>query len=295
MWLIWTDLNLDKEIKDNLCQLIAKIPHAVVVGAEQSTTANFRSLNGIADTTHSTYGLDEVFIADNKELFIDYDHASRTRLLVETLLDADDALSKSFAETTQAHAARTIGQSNVNQFKMEIFCPEHHVEWQYFTPVTADRGRDSGRLTHFHNEDFCINSGLSIAYHLHATSRQLVDTNRFNSPDKVPHCRSNYSESDQDNNGPTGRFLRDRANAEALKLNRYSAHNLLQKQQEEAQQLLSHDASEREIKQLALKQREEAEQLAIEMKTETKEMTRSLMMTDEEEGNRKHYSPRDFQ
>mmetsp|Transcript_27363 Transcript_27363/g.75440 ORF Transcript_27363/g.75440 Transcript_27363/m.75440 type:complete len:1063 (+) Transcript_27363:49-3237(+) len=192
LWIIWTDTSLNGAELERMIQLVARVPNAVLMTRDSTAataagpSSDFRSLVGIPESDVKRHLLE-----GNAKLLMDYYRASQSRLLVETRLDADDAVTRTFVESIQSHAARTIGQQVDNEKRIQVFCPEHHVEWRYYKP--NDEENEDGWLIHFENKQICINSGLSIAYHLSASQQQLqfFDTasqSYNNVQQKIPMC-----------------------------------------------------------------------------------------------------------
>uniref|UniRef100_A0A7S2V9E6 Uncharacterized protein n=1 Tax=Entomoneis paludosa TaxID=265537 RepID=A0A7S2V9E6_9STRA len=165
LWIVWTDSSIRGKVRYEMLEAASSIPNVVVLGAEQQQDTDFRHLNGLEKDQ-----LVEVYITGNQQMLMDYHEAAKTRLLVETNLDADDAFSKNFVESVQSQAVDTIGQSK-NEKQLEVLCPERHLEWRYYKPDDEEHWK--GHLIQFHNKDVCINSGLSIGYHVQASAVQL--------------------------------------------------------------------------------------------------------------------------
>eukprot|EP00523_Entomoneis_sp_CCMP467_P022851 CAMPEP_0168834304 /NCGR_PEP_ID=MMETSP0727-20121128/3514_1 /TAXON_ID=265536 /ORGANISM="Amphiprora sp., Strain CCMP467" /LENGTH=701 /DNA_ID=CAMNT_0008887635 /DNA_START=14 /DNA_END=2119 /DNA_ORIENTATION=+ len=175
LWIIWTDSNFRGPIAKQLIQEVKQVPNTVLLGLndddyqdemlDHKVERDFRSLHGIA-----LNNLPDILLAGQRNLLLDYYTASQRRLLVETRLETGDALSRNFVESVQSHAASTVSRSN-NPKQLEVFCPEDHMEWQYYRNnrvVTAHHGQ----LLQYHN-NYCLHSGRSVVYNHQATARQL--------------------------------------------------------------------------------------------------------------------------
>ncbi|KAL7558368.1 hypothetical protein ACA910_007057 [Epithemia clementina (nom. ined.)] len=176
LWIIWTDPNLDFNLRQALLQLVADWPQVLVVASYHNEQArNLRTLYGFetveAMRPHIWYG--------NVDLLTSYFEASQSHVLVETDLDADDALAQTFVETAQAQAATSVGHDfRPAATHSETYCPEYHAEWRFFADDNNHDTNDNhnapeGQLVHYHNQNFCIKSGLTIAYHVQAQARRL--------------------------------------------------------------------------------------------------------------------------
>eukprot|EP00522_Entomoneis_paludosa_P011427 CAMPEP_0172450414 /NCGR_PEP_ID=MMETSP1065-20121228/8755_1 /TAXON_ID=265537 /ORGANISM="Amphiprora paludosa, Strain CCMP125" /LENGTH=1261 /DNA_ID=CAMNT_0013202195 /DNA_START=111 /DNA_END=3896 /DNA_ORIENTATION=+ len=308
LWIIWTDPNLNGPVLDSIIQIVSRIPNAVLMARDSADSqgsraaiTDFRSLYNIPESDVSRHILE-----GNAKLVIDYHIASQSRLLVETRLDADDAVARNFVESVQNHAARTIGQQVDNEQRIQMFCPEHHVEWRYYKP--QDEEYEQGHLIHFHNKQICINSGLSVAYHLHATHKQLkfLDSSNQsynNVQQKLPMCdgggASHLRGGSKASNDEAElvaqhkglvRDMMERHQREAAQLQAAAAAVSVssepqeftedQEQSEEDQESLNNiggaTPAEVAMQKLALKQKQEAEDLSQRLENEVQELQSRL-------------------
>jgi hypothetical protein len=172
LWLIWTDPKLGSDFKQELLKQVSPFPNVVVLGSRHDRELDFRELNGM-----SQEDLDDAIFYGSKDLLLEYLEAAQTRVLIETRLDADDALNKDYLLAIQEQTADTVGKSEAKD-DFRIMCPEHHTEWRYYKP--NEPGHEDGHLVHYHNPTFCINSGLSIGYQTEASSRHLEHKQQCN-------------------------------------------------------------------------------------------------------------------
>eukprot|EP00522_Entomoneis_paludosa_P009371 CAMPEP_0172440204 /NCGR_PEP_ID=MMETSP1065-20121228/917_1 /TAXON_ID=265537 /ORGANISM="Amphiprora paludosa, Strain CCMP125" /LENGTH=427 /DNA_ID=CAMNT_0013188989 /DNA_START=18 /DNA_END=1301 /DNA_ORIENTATION=+ len=167
LWMMYVDPNLNPEFKGHLLSLVENIPNIVVMAHHRVEKEDFRSLHGMDLNTVGDH-----ILAGDARLLIDYYRAAQSHVLIETRLDADDALSHHFAESMQGQAASTIGLST-DTMDYRVYCAENHIEWRYYPPneTTGD-----SYVVHYHNPEFCVNSGLTIGYQLDARERHLIHT-----------------------------------------------------------------------------------------------------------------------
>ena len=159
LWMIWTDPELNQELLQGLKDATRDFHNVIVVGNNDIHNQDFRqSINGLMVTTTTatptattTTGnpvnrngedsprqhLDSVVVSSSimhgsKELLWDYYQASQTRILVETRLDADDALTGNFLETIQNEANTSISQTDKTDFR--VWCADQYVDWRYYSP-----------------------------------------------------------------------------------------------------------------------------------------------------------------
>ncbi|KAL7558370.1 hypothetical protein ACA910_007059 [Epithemia clementina (nom. ined.)] len=187
MWLIWTDPSLEGPVREEFMALVSDIPNVLVLGAYNEQEGNLRTFYG-----YDFADISRVVLSGNVNLLNAYHEASLSHVLVETDLDADDAFSKTFIEAAQAQAASTVGHDFRPSAKhSETFCPEYHAEWRFYTKSNSDENHKSGELVHFHDRNFCINSGMTIVYNLDADARRLSPCNNHEEgmccPDYATH------------------------------------------------------------------------------------------------------------
>lgn len=186
LWILWTDPNLNAEIRRELLEAASKFRNAVVLGTGKGKYLDFRSMNnGI-----SLPDLHQFLMAGDFRILLDYHKASQTRLLLESHLDAGDAFSKHFIESVQAQAAVTVGRSQQHSKKMEIFCPEDHMEWSFYHPPSGAEKQALGYLMHFHGKNFCVGTGFTVAYNIDASSRQLLAMENKSPAHAMNLCRN---------------------------------------------------------------------------------------------------------
>mmetsp|Transcript_18116 Transcript_18116/g.39284 ORF Transcript_18116/g.39284 Transcript_18116/m.39284 type:complete len:1006 (-) Transcript_18116:293-3310(-) len=207
LWIIWTDPELEECIKTEMMASIEGVSNSVVVlGAHARPHSDLRGLYGLfgEEELQQEDGLTdwirkEVLVAGAAEPLVDYLQAAKTRLLIETNLDSDDALSKNYVESVQQQAVGAMGVQKVtktieshNQLaaakeaaRVEVLCPERHLEWRYYKP--SDEGHLKGHLMQFlsgnENRDSCgIHSGTSTVYHVNATAGDLEGVKEMTLP-----------------------------------------------------------------------------------------------------------------
>ncbi|KAL7558376.1 hypothetical protein ACA910_007064 [Epithemia clementina (nom. ined.)] len=183
LWLIWTDPHLEPHLMKDLIALVSHIPNVLVLAAyHNEQESNLRTLYG-----HELKEWQRVVRSGDLGLLSAYYKASQSHILVETDLDADDALSQTFVEAAQAQAARTVGHDfRPASQHSETYCPKFHAEWRFFADVAnGESGKNAaadyyyGQLVHFHDRNFCIQSGMTIVYHLQAQARRLSLCSHF--------------------------------------------------------------------------------------------------------------------
>lgn len=159
LWMIWTDPELNESIRNTLVDLVQDLPNVLVVANEAVKDTTLRDLYG-----HTMTSLASSIIHGDATLLANYRAASQSHVLLETQLDADDALSGTFVDLVQTQAAEKLGQYVNHKESMEIICPFKHMEFRDF----------DFRLIDYQNTDFCIGSGTTTILHLEGNTRQLT-------------------------------------------------------------------------------------------------------------------------
>ena len=171
LWLIWTDAKIDEAVCQKLLDSVSRLPNVVVLAMEREADSNLRNLYG-----HSWESIKSSVLSGDSNLLAEYYKASHFHVLLETSLDADDAISEAFIESVQGEAAYTIGHNEEQLDMMEVYCPEIHAEWSYFPGDNSMvQDQSEGRnLVHIHDENDLVESGLTVAYHVEASARRLA-------------------------------------------------------------------------------------------------------------------------
>lgn len=168
LWIVRTDPDLHAATLEQLKRLIATMPNAVLVASNQNPEG-FRGA-AMDDIT------DQSLLVGDLQLVRSYHRASETRRLLETRLDADDALHLHFAETMQDTARQQLRRGWV------VWCAERHVEWHYVSPW------NSGTLLGVES-NMCVTPGLTYGYMPGTTRSHITIRNNHNLLHKrLPAC-----------------------------------------------------------------------------------------------------------
>lgn len=144
LWIIRTDPDLEASIRNDLIYSLQSMPNVVLV-ASNKNPEGFRG--AISDITP-----DSVLVG-SIDLVRSYHEAAETNRLLETRLDADDALASDYCETVQEQASQYLDDDS-----WTVWCADVHVEWQYYSPWNAsDR---HGALLGIKTPQ-CITAGLT--------------------------------------------------------------------------------------------------------------------------------------
>lgn len=174
-WIIRTDPQLNIDLRTKLiCLLSGANATNIFLVASNENPEGFRCKTCIVDTEGDRlwYG--------NQTILESYWRAAQSSIVLETRLDADDALLLDYCDTLQQDAVRRLSpsrQGSTSSFVethastlavFVVYCAEQHLEWQYGTiwdseeqqtVVAGKRGSLIG-LTVPH----CVTPGLTWAY-----------------------------------------------------------------------------------------------------------------------------------
>lgn len=144
LWIIrLQELEESEEMEELLTsKIIGKSPlNVLVVKSDQTSAVNFRKPQAIFDIS------EETLLYGDMGMLEDYHQAAKNRTLIETTLDAPDALSKTFVEDLQSTTVKQIQESQLMDDSKSWYyrCNSRYIEWEYFTPEGYDA--DAGFLT----------------------------------------------------------------------------------------------------------------------------------------------------
>ncbi|KAL9188460.1 hypothetical protein ACHAXT_006838 [Thalassiosira profunda] len=197
LWVVKVDPNLDKTILKELLEVLEPVKgFAVVVGSNRNFGIGIKP-GGWRD---GQAGQDILDAYDNGHVHFpggeDAIHTIRRahearedRVVIETRLDADDAVHVDYLATLQLGAVRTLvdpqfseydgyvepdsedNQPSPEEVKEQMqtarwlyWCPQSHVQWN---PSTSDK--DPGYLQVFRMPGTCVTAGLSLGFAVGAT------------------------------------------------------------------------------------------------------------------------------
>ncbi|KAL7576096.1 hypothetical protein ACA910_000877 [Epithemia clementina (nom. ined.)] len=191
LWIIRTDPDLDPSMLDDLRREVRQVPNAVLVGSNENEN----------DIRHDVDDITKPSVLEGSyDLVMSYHAAAQSHPVLETRLDADDALSVHFIESIQTRAAAQLIYSPQQQQQQQpnrpsarqptwmILCPFDALEWHLYNPW--DKTSDEG-LIKFANKRTCITPGLTFVYHVHVTKESLPTRVHDVISKVIPACKSN--------------------------------------------------------------------------------------------------------
>lgn len=241
LWMIWTDPSLNKQLLQELVDSVRDFPNVVIVGNTNLVNEDFRqSVNGLlgtplggkkkklkkTKTTNSKNKWDDsIILHGSRELLLDYYVASQERILLETRLDADDALTGHFLETVQTQAVQALGSSRRHKDNNDtnnsdhdsdsqnndyrVWCANQFVDWRYYAPgqekfvertsrilrsrsVGSNNSRsERGFLSPEEDLRGCVSVGLTMGFQVGASVDQLPTKEHHRIRESLPACPNN--------------------------------------------------------------------------------------------------------
>jgi Putative rhamnosyl transferase len=156
LWIILTDPNLDLEIRRTLCEIVKPYPNFIILGTN-------RQIQG--ETFRSSLGQHflQVPLFSGSIVKLRQAYLIRDSIpMLQTRLDADDALHKDFLELLQLEALklfysekrdnlRSLGDKN-SDVQWYFWCTQRHVEWYANSDIwnTVEHSR------------LCVTPGLTV-------------------------------------------------------------------------------------------------------------------------------------
>jgi len=204
LWIIWTDPNLDKHLLYGLMEELKDFPNAVVVGNLEIVTQDFRqSMNGLMLEDNEKLIDPKTVLWGSRLLLIDYYKKSKSRVLLETRLDADDALSHDFLETVQREAATSISQTDTTDYR--VWCANRFMDWRYYEPEELPKSEsreyleeqlgtnegpkiEKGYLSPEKDLKGCVTVGLTMGFQTKADLQQLPTKEHHKIRQSLPSC-----------------------------------------------------------------------------------------------------------
>jgi hypothetical protein len=152
LWIIKTDPNLTKSIRDDLVLLLKPYPNFYLVGSNQ----NYQTGQGPGSWRDGTEGQDlfsNVIYTGNAEWLRQAHGQRNSKPILETRLDADDGIHKAFLQYVQYSALKYLAE-----YQWLYWCSRRHIEW-YASP-----SKPSGLVNPVQHERMCITPGITVGF-----------------------------------------------------------------------------------------------------------------------------------
>ncbi len=150
LWVILTDPDLDEMLMNQMKQLMAPYPHFFLVKlVAQEIDLNEFDLS--------------LVVSGDVNLLLQAAHMSKSKILMQTRLDADDGLAFGLLEQMQTTTIETLQpEPSKRPAGWMITCVKKHYEWHY--ELHGNRTEDlTGWLRQSVTPTFCITPGLTLS------------------------------------------------------------------------------------------------------------------------------------
>ena len=155
VWLIYTDPNLNQELLKEMVDLLAPYPHFYLI----ASMVNVLWKDGQAQN------LTQSVVYTGNRTFLEETMAKRDVVpILETRLDADDALHVRYLEDIQKEAADMFYRQGV---RWMYWCIEEELQWYWAGHKgVTEQQKKSGLTLSRTNKDFCPTPGLTLGYNV---------------------------------------------------------------------------------------------------------------------------------
>lgn len=207
LWVIRVDPKLNDEILGRIKERVSHRDNIILLGSNHNPegmgrdNTDFDHFLGL-ERNHNEHESGIVFSGNVtllKEAF-EISAASSSSMLLETRLDADDALHKMYVEFIQNQAEQYLTSSD-QIWKM--WCIHSNVEWHPLNPFpvptdeesTDDERKEEGYLLMYSDKSICTTPGLTFGYGMGTTRSSILDGKRLKHSDiveEIPGCNDDH-------------------------------------------------------------------------------------------------------
>ena len=165
LWIIRTDPDLDETIRQPLVEALEGNDNYLLVASNNNPEGYLRE---------ASVGIDEDQIwSGSYGLLLHFYEAAKTRVYIETRLDADDGLHGTFVHHLQQQSSLVVHSEPTNHGSWLVMCASTHLEWQYTSPFAqADPNNPYGYLVGVRYPG-CVTPGLTMVYGTRVVRDQL--------------------------------------------------------------------------------------------------------------------------
>lgn len=155
LWLIYTDPQLKKELLNAMVDLLAPHPRFYLIA----------SMHNVLWKDGQAQNLTEATVYTGNQTFLEETMAKRDLVpILETRLDADDALHVRYLEDVQREAANFFTRKGV---RWMYWCVEEELQWYWIGPRGATEYQRKYGITESRtNRSFCPTPGLTLGYNV---------------------------------------------------------------------------------------------------------------------------------
>eukprot|EP00522_Entomoneis_paludosa_P000080 CAMPEP_0172465852 /NCGR_PEP_ID=MMETSP1065-20121228/54641_1 /TAXON_ID=265537 /ORGANISM="Amphiprora paludosa, Strain CCMP125" /LENGTH=494 /DNA_ID=CAMNT_0013222501 /DNA_START=87 /DNA_END=1571 /DNA_ORIENTATION=+ len=177
LWIIWMEPQLEAELRKDFIALVKDIPNCVVIGSREKMP--------FIRSEYYEEVMESSIYSGSYDLLMDYHEASLSRIVLQTTLDADDAVFYDFTRSVQRDAVKTLKHSTL-KYDFRIWCARKRLEWGYYNPWDEDS--QVGFLMGYESKKECPPGGYTKGYGVVTDTTDLPEQGRFEIHTKTPQC-----------------------------------------------------------------------------------------------------------
>jgi hypothetical protein len=148
IWIVRVDPELDPTIFNELLERTRNMTNLIVIRSNENP-------EGFRTTSSSLSHSDEI-ATGNQQLYESYHQAAQSHAVLETRLDADDALALDFVDRIQSDGADVFYKQHAQWM---VWCIGNHLEWHQYSPW-KDKADEHGSLLEWMTPH-CVTPGLT--------------------------------------------------------------------------------------------------------------------------------------
>ena len=123
LWVIWSDTSLTEDTETQIKEMLHGMTNVVVLGYKKERHSIQSAW--FQNTFDQSY-----IVTGSYRLIMSFHQAAQNHTVVDTFLDAEDALSLNFVGDVQKEASEALAQRGT----FRLWCPSHHLSWGYSSP-----------------------------------------------------------------------------------------------------------------------------------------------------------------
>jgi hypothetical protein len=176
LWILRVDPHLDHETMSTLLNATKAMSNLVI----HLTNENPEGFRSIPKNAYKRLANPK-----SRALLESYIEAAKAHTVLESRLDADDALHVSFVEHLQRDASKQFERITGNWL---IWCIENHLEWQQNSPWQVNASAILGWKPRY-----CVTPGLTWGYPVNVTRGKNVVTSHHKIHKHIPKCKGEHA------------------------------------------------------------------------------------------------------
>ena len=181
LWVIRTDPTLDDALRTPLLEALSSVENHLLIASNENPNIQIHEILNVDPSMiwSGDWNRARTYLESVK---------STPKKILESRLDADDALNVDFVEHLQEVAVVELPEE---QSQWKIWCASHHIEWQYHS-VTDTVDSSAGVLLSIKN-GVCVSVGLTIGYTEGVQVHDLPPIKHQNLAKILPSCKKHPS------------------------------------------------------------------------------------------------------